>query len=228
MIKILSGVLISQLAVVFIITGNATLFAGSPSSYVDRPELTLTDKQIDLQAVGKEKKSTMAIGLGAGIWMLPEELDYRIDSVPVAVVLNWRSRFPENISLQAGYSTASATLSYKAYKMDWENKLSTRTLYLSYRLLGQLADMADVYLLAGLAHLTADLQVNKKSGGRLEEVETCRDAGYGYIVGSGLNYMIGWFTVGAELNVLSRTAHFDGIENAVGFSQVLITARFQF
>ncbi len=206
----------------------SVLYAGSISNDNTLPSLLLEEKDTDPEVNTVEGESRMEVGLGIGFWMIPEELDYRSQSIPAAVLMSWKSRLPGHLSIQAGYSVASATLNYEAYKAEWENRLTTSVTYLSYRMLGRLTEATEVYLLAGPAYLSAELQVNRKTGDDLSEVETYRDAGFGYILGTGLSYRIGWFAVGLEMNTVSHTGRFNEIENATGFSQAMVTGRYRF
>ena len=207
---------------------NVPLLADSVSSTFKIPELTLSERQIEKPENEKKEEIKMAIGLGVGIWSLPEESDYEADLIPVTLFFNWKFQFLEGLSLQAGYSTATAKMNYEAYKANWENRLTVQALYLSYRLSHKMTKTLDVYALAGLAFLSAELQVNEKKGDNLEEAGVYHDSGLGYIVGFGFYKTMGLFTIGAEFNTLSRAARFNEIKNAIGYSQILFTGRFQF
>lgn len=219
--------LLIGIAMVFSIP--CSVFADWENSDDDVPPLVLVDRQAQSGTRQQTSQSVFEAGLGAGFLMIPEEADYVADSVPWTATLYWDVEGQGMVRLQAGYSMAEASLKYEAYKTDWENKLTTQVVYLAYVIRHPMEPIGKIYALAGLAYFITDLKVIREDEDGRSEISSDQDAGFGFVAGGGYQRLLESIALGVEFNTFSHRATFyDDIENAVGYNQLLLFARYRF
>ncbi|MCP4757285.1 MAG: porin family protein [Proteobacteria bacterium] len=169
------------------------------------------------------------LGLGAGIWVDPEQKEFVSDGRPVDLFFD--HDLTAWIKFRIGYSASEAGYAYDRFVSDGKtsktatikNRLRTTSVYLAYRYAASLARDLDVFALCGAAYIKSTLRVDYEL-----DMTTDKDSGTGLATGIGIQY--GWddFGVGGQYFQLNRKGNFSDAMLRVGSRQIQLFVFYRF